>query len=56
VRARAGRSLADPDKAVRHHTASVSNDRAVQDKWQARWAELEPFRANDSADDPRERR
>ncbi|HEX2317325.1 MAG TPA: leucine--tRNA ligase [Thermomonospora sp.] len=30
--------------------------RAVQDKWQARWAELEPFRANDSADDPRERR
>jgi leucyl-tRNA synthetase len=30
--------------------------RAVQDKWQARWAELNPFRAEDKADDGRERR
>ncbi|REE95514.1 leucine--tRNA ligase [Thermomonospora umbrina] len=30
--------------------------RAVQDKWQARWAELEPYRADDSTADPRERR
>ncbi|WP_235017737.1 leucine--tRNA ligase [Thermomonospora echinospora] len=30
--------------------------RAVQDKWQARWAEIEPYRAEESADDSRERR
>jgi leucyl-tRNA synthetase len=29
--------------------------RDIQDKWQARWAELDPFRASDDADDPRER-
>jgi leucyl-tRNA synthetase len=29
--------------------------REIQDKWQARWAETEPFRASDDPDDPRER-
>jgi leucyl-tRNA synthetase len=29
--------------------------REIQDKWQARWAEIDPFRASDDADDPRER-
>jgi leucyl-tRNA synthetase len=29
--------------------------RDIQDKWQARWAELEPFRASDDPADPRER-
>jgi len=29
--------------------------RDIQDKWQARWAEVEPFRASDDPDDPRER-
>jgi leucyl-tRNA synthetase len=29
--------------------------REIQDKWQDRWAELEPFRASDDPDDPRER-
>jgi leucyl-tRNA synthetase len=29
--------------------------REVQDKWQARWTELDPFRASDDPDDPRER-
>jgi len=29
--------------------------RDVQDKWQARWAEIEPFRASDDPSDPRER-
>jgi leucyl-tRNA synthetase len=29
--------------------------RDIQDKWQARWAELEPFRADDDPADPRER-
>ena len=29
--------------------------RDIQDKWQARWAEIEPFRASDDPDDPRER-
>ncbi|MBA9004348.1 leucine--tRNA ligase [Thermomonospora cellulosilytica] len=38
-------------------TAPDSYDpRAVQDKWQARWAEMDPYRAEESADDPRERR
>jgi len=30
--------------------------RAVQEKWQARWAELDTFAASDDPDDPRERR
>ena len=29
--------------------------REIQDKWQARWAEMDPFRASDDPDDPRER-
>ena len=29
--------------------------RAVQEKWQSRWAELDPFRASDDPADPRER-
>jgi leucyl-tRNA synthetase len=29
--------------------------REIQDKWQARWAELDPFRASDDEGDPRER-
>jgi leucyl-tRNA synthetase len=29
--------------------------RAIQEKWQARWAELDPFRASDDPADPRER-
>ena len=29
--------------------------RDIQDKWQARWAEIEPFRASDDPGDPRER-
>jgi leucyl-tRNA synthetase len=29
--------------------------RDIQDKWQARWAEMDPFRASDDAADPRER-
>jgi len=29
--------------------------RDIQDKWQARWAELDPYRASDEPDDPRER-
>jgi leucyl-tRNA synthetase len=28
---------------------------AIQEKWQARWAELDPFRASDDPDDPRPR-
>jgi leucyl-tRNA synthetase len=29
--------------------------RDIQEKWQARWAELDPFRASEDPDDPRER-
>jgi leucyl-tRNA synthetase len=29
--------------------------RDIQDKWQERWAEVDPFRASDDPDDPRER-
>jgi leucyl-tRNA synthetase len=29
--------------------------RDIQDKWQARWAEIDPFRASDDPADPRER-
>ena len=29
--------------------------RDIQDKWQARWAELDPYRAGEDPDDPRER-
>jgi leucyl-tRNA synthetase len=35
--------------------AKAYDPREIQDKWQARWAEIEPFRASDDPDDPRER-
>jgi len=35
--------------------ARAYDPRDVQDKWQARWAEMDPFRASDDPDDPRER-
>ena len=36
--------------------ADSYDPRAVQEKWQARWAEMDPYRAEESDDDPRERR
>jgi leucyl-tRNA synthetase len=41
--------------AERADEARTYDPRDVQDKWQARWADLEPFRASDAPDDPRER-
>src|SRR5689334_25197771 len=41
--------------AERADEAKAYDPREVQDKWQAHWADVEPFRANDAADDPRER-
>jgi leucyl-tRNA synthetase len=41
--------------AERADEAKAYDPRDIQDKWQARWAEIEPFRASDAADDPRER-
>jgi leucyl-tRNA synthetase len=35
--------------------ARAYDPREIQDKWQARWTEMEPFRASDDPDDPRER-
>jgi leucyl-tRNA synthetase len=35
--------------------AKTYDPREIQDKWQQRWAEIEPFRASDDPDDPRER-
>jgi leucyl-tRNA synthetase len=35
--------------------AKAYDPRGIQDKWQARWAEIEPFRASDDPADPRER-
>jgi leucyl-tRNA synthetase len=35
--------------------ARTYDPRDVQDKWQERWAEMDPFRASDDPDDPRER-
>ena len=35
--------------------AKTYDPREIQDKWQAHWAEIEPFRASDDPDDPRER-
>jgi leucyl-tRNA synthetase len=34
--------------------AKTFDPREIQDKWQARWAEIEEFRASDDPDDPRE--
>jgi leucyl-tRNA synthetase len=33
----------------------VYDPRDIQDKWQERWAAIDPFRASDDPDDPRER-
>ncbi|HEX4834660.1 MAG TPA: leucine--tRNA ligase [Trebonia sp.] len=35
--------------------ARAYDPREIQDKWQERWARIEPFRADDDPDDPRER-
>ncbi|MBO0820129.1 MAG: leucine--tRNA ligase [Nocardiopsaceae bacterium] len=35
--------------------AKTYDPREVQDKWQERWDQLQPFRASDDPDDPRER-
>ena len=35
--------------------ARAYDPREIQDKWQERWAEIDPFRASDDPDDPRER-
>ncbi len=41
--------------AERADEAKAYDPRDIQDKWQERWAAIEPFRASDDADDPRER-
>ncbi len=41
--------------AERADEAKAYDPREIQDKWQARWAEADPFRASDAPDDPRER-
>jgi leucyl-tRNA synthetase len=41
--------------ADRADEAKAYDPRDIQDKWQERWAAIEPFRASDDADDPRER-
>jgi leucyl-tRNA synthetase len=41
--------------AERADEAKAYDPREIQDKWQARWDEIEPFRASDAPDDPRER-
>ena len=41
--------------ADRADEAKAYDPREIQDKWQARWAEVEPFRASDDPDDQRER-
>src|SRR6201987_6283215 len=41
--------------AERADEARAYDPRDVQDKGQARWGALEPFRASDAPDDPRER-
>ena len=41
--------------AERADEAKAYDPREVQDKWQVRWADLDPFHASDAPDDPRER-
>jgi leucyl-tRNA synthetase len=41
--------------AERADEARAYDPRDIQDKWQDRWADLDPFRASDAPDDPRER-
>jgi len=40
--------------AERADEAKAYDPRDIQDKWQQHWAEVEPFRATDDPDDPRE--
>src|ERR1700723_800121 len=41
--------------AERADEAKAYDPRDVQDKWQVRWADMDPFRASDDPEDPRER-
>jgi leucyl-tRNA synthetase len=41
--------------AERADEAKAYDPREVQDKWLVRWEDLDPFRASDAPDDPRER-
>ena len=41
--------------AERADEAKAYDPRDVQDKWQVRWADIDPFRASDDPEDPRER-
>jgi leucyl-tRNA synthetase len=41
--------------AERADEAKAYDPREVQDKWQVRWADMDPFRASEDPDDPRER-
>jgi leucyl-tRNA synthetase len=41
--------------AERADEAKAYDPRDAQDKWQARWADIDPFRASDDPADPRER-
>ncbi|HET9080166.1 MAG TPA: leucine--tRNA ligase [Trebonia sp.] len=41
--------------ADRADEAKAYDPRDIQEKWQAYWADVDPFRASDAADDPRER-
>jgi leucyl-tRNA synthetase len=41
--------------AERADEARAYDPRDVQDKWQVRWADMDPYRASDDPDDPRER-
>jgi leucyl-tRNA synthetase len=41
--------------AERADEAKAYDPREIQDKWQAHWADVEPFRASDDPADPRER-
>ncbi|MGH3277834.1 MAG: leucine--tRNA ligase [Trebonia sp.] len=41
--------------AERADEAKAYDPRDIQEKWQVRWADVDPFRASDATDDPRER-
>jgi len=41
--------------AERADEARAYDPRDVQDKWQVRWADMDPYRASDDPEDPRER-
>jgi len=48
-------AAADADRAGRDATREPYDPRAVQEKWQERWAAMDLFRASDDPDDPRPR-